>query len=537
MIRALVASPDPEVITRAQALLGEAGDVEVVASTDAAAEVTRALSADDAGLDVVVLHEDLGPLPVLDLARDLNHRFPQVGVVLLAREPSMELMRSAMSAGIRSVVPLPLALTDLHGAVVEANEWAQTVQARLHTAGEGAATRSLRGRVIALSGAKGGVGTTTVAVQLALEAKRRDPDQSVCLVDLDLQAGDVRAYLDLSHRRSITDLIEVASELTTSHLADAMFAHPSGVQVLLPPIHGEDAEDLDGATTARILGGVRARFDTVILDCGSVMSVASAVATELADDVLLLCAPDVVSLRGANRMLRMWERLSIRDTDVHVLVNRASRDREIQPSLAEKVVAAPVLDTVVPDRMQDVESATNTGDPSRLVGPIRTAIEDLATELMEKMSSPAPSRDGAGAGRERDLARRVTSDTGAISLEFLGVLLPVAAVLLSVWQFILAGYTVMLANHAAAEGARVLAVHGEDHDAIARAARSDLHGHWRREITVEVDGDTVQASIPVPILMPGVTSPWRIDTSAGAVREPSAMTATDVFDVTEGGPG
>lgn len=533
MIQVLVASPDPDVVSRAQALLGEAGDVEVVSSTDTAADVTRALSADDSELDVVVLHEDLGPLPVLDLARDLNHRFPQVGVVLLARDPSMELMRSAMSAGIRSVVPLPLALTDLHGAVVEANEWAQTVQARLATAGEGATTRGLRGRVIAMAGGKGGVGTTTVAVQLALEAKRRDPDQSVCLVDLDLQTGDVRAYLDLAHRRSITDLIEVASELTTSHFADAMFTHPSGVRVLLPPVNGEDAEDLDGATTARILGGIRARFDTVILDCGSVMSVASAVATELADDVLLLCAPDVVSLRGANRMLRMWERLSVRDTGIHVLINRASRDREIQPSLAEKVVAAPVLDTVIPDRTQDVESATNTGDPSRLDGPIRAAVEDLAAELMDQMSKPSEG-DGVAAGRERDLARRVTSDAGGISLEFLGILLPLAAVLLGVWQFILAGYTVMLVNHGASEAARVLAVHGDDHDALLEAARSDLHGHWRREITVGIDGDAVRASIPVPILMPGVSSPWRISTSAGAVREPSAATFTATFDVADG---
>src|SRR5690606_7616894 len=136
--------------------------------------------------------------------------------------------------GIRSVVRLPLTLAELQLAIVEANEWAQTVQARLAAAIQQPKGGQLRGRVVAIAGAKGGVGTTTVATQLALQFQRHDPERRVCLIDMDLQTGDVRAYLDLTHRRSITDLVEVAYELNTGHLDDAMFHHETGLRVLLP---------------------------------------------------------------------------------------------------------------------------------------------------------------------------------------------------------------------------------------------------------------------------------------------------------------
>jgi pilus assembly protein CpaE len=530
VIRVLVASPDPDLADRARLLFEEAGDVQVLSTAQTTNAVTATLSAEDREFDVVVLHEELGPLPVLDLARDLNHRFPHVGVVLLAREPSMDLMRSSMSAGVRSVVRLPLTLAELHGAVVEANEWAQTVQARLGAPSTTSTANRLRGRVIALAGAKGGVGTTTLATQMALEITRRDPDQSVCLVDLDLQTGDVRAYLDLTHRRSITDLIEVASELTTGHLNDAMFVHASGLRVLLPPTNGEDAEDLDGATTARILGGIRARFDTVILDCGSVTTEASAVAVELADEVLLVCTPDVVCLRGANRLLTLWDRLAVRSGGTHAVLNRASKAREIQPSLAAKVVRAPFLEAVIPDRVQDVEAAVNAGEPARLDGPVRAAIGAVVGEIWQERSPQPAAAPAAAAQREEELARRVTTDDGVLSVEFISLLIPVGAVLLAVWQFILAGYTLLWASHAATEAARALAVEDANQAQVVAAARADLHGHWRDTMTVAPVAATapeVRVTIPVPLLIPGQSSPWRITTSASNVIEPQAGSISD----------
>ncbi len=537
MIRVLLATPDARLTASTTTLLREANDLDVRATAANASEVLDGLGGDEVEIDVVVLHEGLGPLPVLDLARDLNHRFPQVAVVLMSTDPSVDLLRAAMSAGIRSVTRTPPSFAELSAAIIDANEWGQAVRDRFTAVGEQQWTAQARGRLIGVAGSKGGVGTTTVAVQLALEIQRRDPSRRVCLVDLDLQTGDVRSLLDVAHRRSITDLIEVAGELTTGHLTDAMYAHPTGLKVLLPPINGEDAEDLDGATAARILGGIRARFDTVIVDLGAVSSVATVTAVELAEEVVVVCTPDVVSLRSANRTLGMWRRLRARESDVRVLLNRASKDREVQPGLAARVVSAPVLETVLPDRPSDVEQAANTGVPERLDGPLRRAIEKLADEL-GPATRPEPS-DGeqlprAGDGepspeREASLAARITGEQGSIAAEFVGLILPIGVVLLLVWQFILAGYTTVLANRAADDGARVLALEGRDQDAIEAAAARTMHGHWLRNLEVrelEPGDREVAVQIPVPLLLPGLRSPWRISTSTGAVIEGAGSTTT-----------
>lgn len=524
MIRVLLATPDRDLATRSETVLQEVGNLEVSAIATNASEVLEAITDEDTPLDVLILHEDLGPLPVLDLARDLNHRYPQLAVVLLSADPSIDLLRAAMSAGVRSVTRLPLSLTELSAAVIDASEWSTAVQEQLTAATEHQRSDRLRGRVIAVAGAKGGVGTTTVAVQLALALQRRDDGARACLVDLDLQTGDVRGYLDISHRRSVTDLIEVASELTTGHLADAMYAHPTGLRILLPPRNGEDAEDLDGRTMARILGGIRSRFDTVILDVGAVSTDASATAIELADEVVLVCTPDVVSLRAANRAVAMWQRLALRDSGVRAVLNRSAKDREIQPSLAARVVSVPFVDVTLPDRPQDVEQATNTGSPERLDGPLRRQIEKLAAEIGSGRPRSAGAVDAARSeDREQALVERVASDQrGSIAAEFVGLILPIAAVLLLVWQFVLVGYTSVLATRAAQDGARVLALEGRDQDAIEEAAEERLHGYWRRELRVAQvrPGERqVRVTIPAPILYPGIGSPWRVSGTAGAVIE------------------
>lgn len=530
MIRVLLATPDPKLTASSSTLLSEATDLEVVATAAHATAVMDALSSSDLNVDVAIVHEGLGPLPVLDLARDVNHRFPHVGVVLLSSDPSIDVLRAAMSAGIRSVTRLPLTFAELSAAIVDANEWSQAVREQFASVGEVQRTDRSRGRVVAVAGSKGGVGTTTVALQLALEVQRRDPDRRVCLVDFDLQTGDVRSYLDVAHRRSVTDLIEVASELTTGHLTDAMFTHPTGLRVLLPPVNGEDAEDLDGGTAARVLGGIRARFDTVVLDVGCTATVATVTAVEVADEVLVVCTPDVVSLRSANRLIGLWRRLQARDGGIHVVLNRTSRDREIQPSLAARVVAAPFLDSSLPERPADVEQATNAGDPARLDGPLRRAMEKLADEL----AAPVASDDGAVSGedREQQLAARIVGEHGSFAAEFVALILPIAAVLLAAWQFVLAGYTVVLANRAADDAARVLALQGRDQEAIEEAAGGNLHGHWLRHLHVEeLDDDDVEVevTIPVPLLIPGMASPWEITTTTGAVLE-GRVTTTSLDD-------
>ena len=348
--RLLLAIADAELAQSASALAGEGEELQVVDRVSDAEELARALRRLE--VDVVVLHDALGAVPVLDVARDIASSFPEVGLVLIAADDSPEMFRAAMQAGLRDVVSLPLSLEQLEGSVRAASQWSRTMRDRV--AGEESAGAALGGQLIAVAGSKGGVGTTTVCLQLALAAVRAAPGRPVCLVDFDLQKGDFRSFLDMPYRRSVVDLVEVADEISVRHLQETLYTHKEGFRVLLAPDDGERAEEVNALAARPILSAVKARHALTIVDLGATVSEASAIGAEIANRVLVVTQPDVVSLRGVKRLLDLWKRLQVRedDEDVLVVLNRASRKLEVQPDLARKV-----------DRRQ----ARQDDDPRRLL--------------------------------------------------------------------------------------------------------------------------------------------------------------------------
>ena len=121
---------------------------------------------------------------------------------------------------------------------------------RDRVAGEESASGALGGQLVAVAGAKGGVGTTTIALHLGLAAARLAPGRPVCLVDFDLQKGDFRALLDTPHRRSVVDLVTVSNEISVRHLQETLYTHKEGFRLLLAPEEGEKAEDVDSPSPA-----------------------------------------------------------------------------------------------------------------------------------------------------------------------------------------------------------------------------------------------------------------------------------------------
>lgn len=506
--RIVLGAPTRTIADDVAALTAELDELEVVGVATSDSEVLALLGTEE--VDAVLIHEDLGPMPVLDLARQVTARHPDIGLVLMARDQSPELLRAALETGVRGVIGAPPALEELQSTAVATARWAQSVRARLSGV-IADALGDLGGTMVVVAGAKGGVGTTTLAVHLALAAQEASPRRSVCLVDFDLQGGDVRSLLDLTHRRSVGDLIDVADDINARQLDDSLYLHPSGMRILLPPRDGEQAEDVSGHVARRVLGAIRSRFDTVVVDVGTQVTEATAVATEMAAQVVVVATPDVPALRAANRLVGLWERLQIRKDGIGVVVNRASRESEVQPDLVGKVVTVPLLKTTVPSDFREMEAAANTGSPSRLGdGPIRRAVDRLAGEL--KIVREQPDDEGTSRrGRKR-------RDEGQAAIETMGMTFVIGLVVLLLWQMVLIGTTFVLAGNSAREGARELAVGGP----VQQAATSALPPGWRRDVTVTPSSSQVRVTLGVPMLLPGGFTPWRITVSAGTVREQTA---------------
>ncbi|MEU5973475.1 AAA family ATPase [Streptomyces sp. NPDC047315] len=382
--RILPAVGDPDAARSITTLLSQLPDVEpapAVGDSTSLLDLLARLAAEslDELPEVVLVHERIGPVPALELIREVALRFPAVGVVLVTVDAGPGLYSAAMDSGARGLLGMPLSYEDLAQRVQAAAGWSTGVRRHL---GHGAELVSgPGGTVVTVSGAKGGAGATVTAVQLALAA--RASGRAVALVDLDLQAGDVASYLDVQFRRSIADLAAI-QDISPRVLQDAVFAHQTGIGLLLAPAEGERGEEVGDRAVRQVISALRSRYEVVVVDCGTQVTTGSAAAIESADTTLLVTTPDVVAVRAAKRMVRMWERLQIRKAEeTVVVVNRHTRGTEIQPPLIEKITGTRVAKSAVPAGFKELQPVVDAGRMQDLEAKstVKQALWSLAGEL------------------------------------------------------------------------------------------------------------------------------------------------------------
>ncbi|MFF0037368.1 CpaE family protein [Streptomyces mirabilis] len=533
-IRILPAVSDVDSARALATLLSQLADAEPappVPDSTALLDTLARLAAEslDELPEVVLVHERIGPVPALDLIRDVVMRFPAIGVVFITADTSTGVLTAAMDSGARGIVGLPLGYDALAERVQAAAGWSLGMRRHL-----GSGTPELYtgpgGTVVTVTGAKGGVGATVTAVELALAAQASG--RSVALVDLDLQSGDVASYLDVQFRRSIADLAGI-SDINPRVLQDAVYTHDSGVGLLLAPAEGERGEEVTDRVTRQVLGALRSRHDVVVVDCGAQMNSATAAAVEMADRALLLVTPDVVAVRAAKRMVRMWDRLQIRKAEeTTTVVNRFARGTEIQPSLVERVTGTKVARTPVPAAFKELQSVVDAGRLQDL--DTRSTVKQALWTLAGELGLVVAQETGGGGGKRRKTSsdrgalalRRKGGDRGAVTLEFAGMFPILLVVMTILWQCVLYGYSYSLAGNAADEAARAAtaayAVHGDVPGACQTAGSKHLPGAWSgAEIRCGAAGSVMKATVKVdvPLFFPGFDAGWHVDGNAGAALE------------------
>ncbi|MFV0133925.1 CpaE family protein [Streptomyces sp. HMX87] len=382
--RILPAVGDADAARSITTLLSQLPDAEPVAPVTDSTQLVDTLArlaaeSVDELPEVVVVHERIGPVPALELIREVALRFPAVGVILVTSDAGPGLFQAAMDYGARGLVAQPLSYEELASRVQAVAQW--SVGVRRHLGSGGDVFTGAGGTVVTVSGAKGGVGATVTAIQLALAAQASG--RPAALLDMDLQAGDIASYLDVQFRRSVADLATI-TDISPRVLADAVFRHDTGVALLLAPAEGERGEDVTDRAARQIISALRSRYEVVVVDCGAQLGGAGAAAVEMADTALLVTTPDVVAVRGAKRAVRMWDRLQIRKAEeTTVVVNRHTRGTEIQPVLIQRITGTAVAATTVPAAFKELQGAVDAGRLHELENKstVKQALWGLAGEL------------------------------------------------------------------------------------------------------------------------------------------------------------
>ena len=314
---------------------------------------------------------------------------PESALFVIADGERVETILRAMRAGATEFLIRPVSQKDLFAAVHRI--------ARQRAVAAIAAPS--RGKVITVFGGKGGRGTTVLALNLAAALATAGAGVGpVVAVDLDLQAGDLSLFLNVSPQYTIHDAVANMDRLDAVFLNSLLCTHPSGLSLLAAPQRVEDAHRIPPLHVTQLLTLLRASFAYVVVDTAPVYDVRVLAALDAADEVLLVVAPDVSSLYHMQRGFDLLERGGYQPAKVKILLNRCPAPSGKAVKMAEEVLKHPVFWDLPED--DAVPASLVAGAPLAHVGarsPFGARVMSLAAQLGAVNGSPAtPPRASKG---------------------------------------------------------------------------------------------------------------------------------------------
>lgn len=280
--------------------------------------------------------------------------------VALVAEP--DLILQAMRAGANEFFTWPPPEDTFHGAI-------RRTAAR-HEAAQG--TRAAATTLV-FFGAKGGAGTTTVAVNCGVDLARLSK-RSTVIVDLKAGLGEVALFLGVRPRYSLLDAIDNLHRLDREFLRELVAKHKSGLEILAGSDHFDRPGAADGGAIEELFRLLARQYEYILVDAGSQINSCTSAALYTADSMFLVANPDVPSVRNAQRLLDRVRQLGACGERVRVLLNRAADPFPIPPKQIEHALGHPIHHTF-PSDYKTVSAALNSGVPLALAGSSEIAAQ------------------------------------------------------------------------------------------------------------------------------------------------------------------
>ncbi len=372
-IRVLIVDDIPETRDHLTKLLGFETDILVVgaaASGREAIEIGAKLVP-----DVILMDINMPDMDGITATERLASEVPSAAVVMMSVQGEADYLRRSMLAGAREFLVKPFSSDELTSSIRQVysrerdklSRIAVQASAPVGTPAPRAVPGGTResdepGRVIAVFGPKGGVGRTTLAVNLAVAAAT-ELGQRTCLVDASFQFGDVGVLLNLNPKnKSVADLLPELQSGDFESLDTFLINHSAGIRVLLAPPSPEMAELITPHGVKRMLETLRMSHDLVIVDCMSSFNDTTLAILDLADTVLTMLSLEITSIKNIRLFLEVAEQLGYGSDKVRLVLNRADSSLGIRVADVEHSIGRRVDHTIVSDG-RSVVYALNRGVP------------------------------------------------------------------------------------------------------------------------------------------------------------------------------
>jgi pilus assembly protein CpaE len=413
-IRVLVVDDIPETRDHLTKLLGFESDIDVVGSAASgreAVDIAVRLSP-----DVVLMDINMPDMDGITATEQLSASAPGVAVVMMSVQGEADYLRRSMLAGAREFLVKPFSSDELTASIRQVSarerEKASRMQvvpvASVASGGGGPTTTNESGEpglVVAVFSPKGGVGRTTVAVNLAVAAAT-ELGKRVVIVDGSFQFGDVGVLLNLNPRsKSIADLIPELDAGELDSIDTFLIDHTAGIRVLLAPPTPETAEMITAAGVKKVLESLRMNHDLVVVDCTAFFNDTTLAILDSADVILTMLSLEITSIKNMRLFLEVAEQLGYESGKVRLILNRADSALGIRVADVEHSIGRKVDETIVSDG-RSVVYALNRGVPfflSNREAQVSQDILRLAQSVFGDRSQVAATDDARKATSKKSL--------------------------------------------------------------------------------------------------------------------------------------
>ncbi|QDS92111.1 Septum site-determining protein MinD [Roseimaritima multifibrata] len=342
--------------------------------------------------DVGVVALDTSSEKGIELIAELSASHPDCALLAASSSTDGHLILKTMRAGAREFITLPINAEDLVSALGRVG--------RQRFGESDGKTRSCE--VIAIAGATGGVGSTSLAVNMACVLATQ-PGTSVALVDLDMALGDADVFLDAIPDYTLADVAQNISRLDIQLLKRSLTKHSSGLYLLPRPVELKDAAVINAESLRKVLGLLKASFTHLIFDLSKSYSSLDMTILEEADHAILVTQLDLPCLRNVVRLMMSFEETNNLKEKTKIVVNRAGLDTGgISLKKAKETMGRDVF-AQLPNDYRTMVEVRNNGVPLITQAPkagITQAVRDLVHNLVGESTASPDAADADAKGEE-----------------------------------------------------------------------------------------------------------------------------------------
>ena len=386
----LVLERDPDLVSQVRGVAGELRPRPEVVPCERPGQVGDLLT-EDGPFDVLIAGPSLGTKAGLNRLQVIHDELPTMSVVLaFAQRPEAQL-REIVRTGAIDLLHLPVSDKSMRETLERGISLSRPTTVEQQAYGMPAAVPANNSTVFTIASATGGCGKTFFATNLGYFLQHYT-GKKTCIIDLDLQFGEVSTALRLRPRYSIADLLAREEEGgdMASHLEEFMVTHDTGVAVLPAPKDPTDADRIHPTDVTKVLEAARSRFDFVVVDTPSQLSEVVLAAFDLSNRLYVMATMDLPSVRNMGVFLNTLDKLKIPSDNVNLVLNKAEKDIGIDVEQITRLF--PQGFKAVLPYAREVSKSVNVGTPILAFTPSAEVSRRLSAGLTDLLPPDSRAR-------------------------------------------------------------------------------------------------------------------------------------------------